>query len=90
MWGTLTPMIYYKIKLTDAMDVVMGKNTYEEGTPEYEAFEAGVGSERARILKIVEKYHRTFCNGEITDHDCDKTMQIRYLHEFVTESRTLK
>lgn len=72
------------------MDVVMSKNTYEEGTPEYSAFEQGVEAERARIIKIVEKYHRTFCNGDLTDHECDKTMQMRYLYEFVTESKTLK
>lgn len=70
--------------------VAVASNMYEEGTPEYSAFEGGVEAERTRLIKIVEKYHRTFCNGDITDHDCDKTMQLRYLYEFVTESKTLK
>ena len=70
--------------------VAVAKNIYEEGTPEYKAFEAGIQAERARVIKIVEKYHRTFCNGDLTDHECDKTMQIRYLYQFVTESKTLK
>jgi hypothetical protein len=68
----------------------MSKNTFEEGTPEFEAFEAGVQAERLRLRKILEKYHKTFCGGDLLDHDCDKSMKINYLYNFVVETRTLK
>lgn len=68
----------------------MSSSNYEEGTPEYEAYEAGVAAERARLRKVLEKYHKTFCGGELSEHDCDKTMQIRYLYDFVVETRSLK
>jgi hypothetical protein len=58
----------------DAMDVVkMSKNTFEEGTPEFEAFEAGVQAERLRLRKILEKYHNTFGSGHIEDSICMTT-----------------
>lgn len=66
----------------------MSKNTYEEGTPEYEAFEAGVDAERTRLVKVIEKYHKTFGTGNI--EESTTTMQIRYLYEFAMESRKLK
>jgi hypothetical protein len=65
-------------------------NAYEEGTPEHLAFEAGVEDERIRLRKVLEKYHKTFCSGDLSDHACDKTMQIRYLYDFVVETRSLK
>jgi len=64
------------------------KNIYEEGTPEYEAFEAGVTAERNRLLKVLEKYHRTF--GEGTLEQSNTTMQLRYMYDYVNESRSLK
>jgi hypothetical protein len=67
------------------------KNTYKEGSAEHTAFEQGSLAERTRLLKVINKYHTTFCQGELSEHDdCTKTMQIRYLYEFATESRTLK
>ena len=70
------------------MDVVMSKNKYEEGTPEYKAFEEGVEAERTRLVKILTKYHQTFGSGDITESET--TMQIKNLYEFATEARTLK
>jgi len=67
------------------------KNSYEKGSAEYSAFEQGATAERTRLLKVINKYHTTFCIGELSEHEeCEKTMQIRYLYEFATESRTLK
>lgn len=66
----------------------MSKNTYEEGTPEYEAFNAGAESERIRLKKVLEKYHQTFGKGDITQSDSQ--MQIRYLYDYVAETRSLK
>jgi hypothetical protein len=69
------------------------KRLYEDGTPEDVLFEEGVQAERDRLLAVLNKYHRTFCkNGsELSEHlDCDKTMQIRYLYEFVAEVKTVK
>lgn len=69
------------------------KRLYEDGTPESVIFEEGVQAERARLLSVMNKYHKTFCKSgsELSDHvDCDKTMQIRYLYEFVSESKTVK
>lgn len=86
---TQIPTTSLLIRFTDAMVVAM-KNEYEEGTSEYLAFEAGISAERARLQKVLEKYHKTFCGGELSDHDCDKTMQIRYLYDFVVETRSLK
>jgi len=72
------------------MDVAM-KNNYEEGSAEHTAFEEGIQAERDRLLKVLNKYHTTFCEGELSEHeDCQKTMQIRYLYEFAAEKRTLK
>ena len=71
--------------------MVAVSNKYEEGSPEDLAYNEGVDSERARLLKVLNKYHSTFCSGELSDHmNCDKTMQIRYLYEFIAESRKLK
>ena len=70
------------------MDVVMSKNTYEEGTPEYEAFEAGVQAERTRLMKVLEKYHRTFGTGNL--EESETTMQLKYMYDYVNESRSLK
>lgn len=66
----------------------MSKNTYEEGTPEYEAFEAGVEAERTRLKKVLEKYHQTFGQGDITQSNAK--MEIRYLYDYVLETRSLK
>ncbi len=69
------------------------KRIYEPDTPEDAFFEEGVQAERARLLAVLNKYHRTFCKNEneLADHmDCDKTMQIRYLYEFVAETKTVK
>ena len=66
----------------------MSKNIYEEGTPEYEAFEAGVEAERSRFVKILEKYHKTFGEGDI-DKSTTK-MEIQYMYQFATEKRSLK
>tara|TARA_B110000503_G_scaffold62879_1_gene99499 strand:+ start:688 stop:897 length:210 start_codon:yes stop_codon:yes gene_type:complete len=69
----------------------MKKNNHEEGTLEYEAFNEGVQAERDRLLSVINKYHRTFCSGDLSEHeDCTKTMQIRYLYDFATETKTLK
>lgn len=69
---------------------VVGMNKYEEGTPEFLTFEAGREAERVRLIKVVEKYHKTFCQGTLEDHECDKTMKIKYLYDYVVESRSLK
>jgi hypothetical protein len=66
----------------------MSKNKYDEGTSEYDAFEAGVAAERARFLKILEKYHQTFGSGDIAESTTK--MEIRYVYEFAAEKRTLK
>jgi len=66
----------------------MSKNTYEEGTPEYEAFEAGVQAERTRLMKVLEKYHRTFGTGNL--EESETTMQLKYMYDYVNESRSLK
>lgn len=67
------------------------KRIYEPGTSEDVIFEEGVQAERARLLAVLNKYHTTFCSGELSEHiDCQKTMQIRYLYEFATEARTVK
>jgi hypothetical protein len=66
----------------------MSKNTYEEGTPEYEAFEAGVSSERERMMKVINVYHKRFGEGEISESK--STMELRYIYEFVNASRTTK
>lgn len=68
--------------------VAVAKNTYEEGTPEYEAFEAGVESERERMMKVLNVYHQRFGQGEISESE--STMQIRYVYEFVNAVRTTK
>lgn len=65
-------------------------NPYEEGSPEGIAYEAGLESERTRLRKVLDKYHKTFCGGDILDHDCTKTMEIRYMYDFVVEARSLK
>lgn len=69
------------------MGAVM-KNKYEEGTPEHEAFLAGVDAERLRLRKVLEKYHQTFGKGTITESDAK--MEIRYLYDYVLETRPLK
>ena len=70
------------------MDVVVSKNIYEEGTPEFEAFEAGVEAERTRLNKVLAVYHKRFGQGEI--NESETAMQIRYMYEYVNESRSLK
>lgn len=68
--------------------VAVTKNTYEEGTPEYEAFEAGVSAERERMMKVIKVYHQRFGDGDIAESE--STMQIRYVYEFVNAARTTK
>lgn len=70
-----------------AMGVVM-KNKFTEGTPEFEAFEAGIEAERTRLRKILEKYHKTFGSGSM--EESTTKMEIRYIYEFISEIRTLK
>jgi len=71
--------------------VEMNKNPYEEGTPEYDIFEAGIALERNRLLKVLDKYHHTFCGGPLENHpECTKTMEIRYLFDFMSGTKTLK
>jgi len=70
-----------------AMDVAM-KNKYDEGTPEHEAFLEGVDAERLRLRKVLEKYHQTFGQGEISQSTAK--MEIRYLYDYVLETRPLK
>lgn len=65
-------------------------NPYEEGSPEAVAFDAGAESERVRLRKVLDKYHKTFCGGDILDHKCTKTMEIQYMYDFVVEARSLK
>lgn len=82
-------MTSYLIQFTDAMGVAqLSKNKFEEGTPEYEAFEAGVAAERLRLRKILEKYHNTFGSGNV--EDSSTKMEIRYMYDYVNESRSLK
>ena len=64
------------------------KNPYDVGTPEYEIFENGIKAERLRLRKILEKYHTTFGSGEITESDMK--MEIRYMYDYVNETRSLK
>jgi hypothetical protein len=66
----------------------MSKNVFAEGTPEYEAFEAGIQAERLRLRKILEKYHTTFGSGDI--NQSSTKMEIRYMYDYVNESRSLK
>lgn len=66
----------------------MSKNIYEEGTPEYEAFEAGVAAERVRLNKVLEVYHKRFGTGELKESET--AMQIKYMYDYVNESRSLK
>ncbi len=66
----------------------MSKNTFEEGTPEFDAFEAGVAAERERLVKILERYHNTFGEGDLKDSTTK--MEIKYMYQFATEARSLK
>jgi hypothetical protein len=66
----------------------MSKNAFAEGTPEYEAFEAGVQAERLRLRKILEKYHTTFGTGDI--QTSATKMEIRYIYDYINEARSLK
>lgn len=64
---------------------------YEEGSEAEAIFQEGAESERTRLMKVLNTYHKRFCEGLIEDHaDCKKTMEIRYLYEFINETRTLK
>lgn len=72
------------------MGVAVMSNKYEEGSPEAIAFEEGAEVERNRLRKVLDKYHKTFCGGDILDHECTKTMEIRYMYDFVVEARSLK
>ena len=66
-------------------------SSYEEGSPEQLAYLAGIERERIRLTKVLNTYHKRFCEGLIEDHpECKKTMEIRYLYEFIEESKTLK
>lgn len=71
-----------------AMGVVVSKNIYEQGTPEYDAFEAGVEAERIRLNKVLAVYHKRFGSGELKESET--AMQIKYMYDYVNESRTLK
>lgn len=82
-----------KIQFMHVMGVVQlsKKNPFEVGTAEYQIFEDGVAYERARLMKVLERYHDMFCGGPLEKHlDCVKTMEIRYLYDFISESKTLK
>ena len=71
-----------------ATGVVMAKNKYEEGTPEYEAYELGVREEQDRMLKVLKVYHQRFGEGDLKDST--ETMQIKYLYDYIMETRSLK
>lgn len=60
-----------------------------EGTPEeMAAYEKGVADERERFLKILKKFHQNFGAGDIAQSTT--TMEIRYMYEFIMNSRPLK
>ncbi len=66
----------------------MSKNPYEEGTQEFDIFEAGVAAERDRLVKILERYHNTFGEGDLKNSSTK--MEIRYMYQFATEAKTVK
>lgn len=60
-----------------------------EGTPEEMiAFEKGVAAERERFLKILKKFHENFGSGPIEDSNA--AMEIRYMYNFIMDTRPLK
>lgn len=60
-----------------------------EGTPEeMAAFEKGVATERERFLKILKKFHENFGSGDIAESTT--MMEIRYMYNFIMETRPLK
>lgn len=60
------------------------------GTPEEEAaYNKGVADERDRMLKILVKYHETFGKGEEVS-ESDASMNIKYMYNFIVESRPVK
>lgn len=69
-------------------DVVMSKNKYEKDTPEYDAYELGVNDEQERMLKVLKVYHQRFGEGDLKDSA--ETMQIKYLYDYIMETRSLK
>lgn len=61
-----------------------------EGTPEENiAYEKGIADERERMLKILKKYHSTFGAGEDVS-ESTTVMQVKYMYNFIIESRPLK
>jgi hypothetical protein len=62
-------------------------NNYNES--DKVAFDAGVQDERARIKKIFDRYHQAICHGVMEDHpDCEKSMSLKYIYEYLTEKQT--
>lgn len=61
---------------------------YEEGSEAEAIYQEGVQDERLRLRKVLEKYHQTFGQGDIKESSAK--MEIRYLYDYVMESRSLK
>jgi hypothetical protein len=60
------------------------------GTPEEMiAYNQGVADERDRMLKILTKYHSTFGKTESLEVS-DASMLIKYMYNFIVESRPVK
>lgn len=60
-----------------------------EGTPEeMAAFEKGIAFERERFIKIIKKFHENFGSGDIAESNT--MMEIKYMYNFVMDSRPLK
>lgn len=53
------------------------------------AYEQGVTDERDRMLKILVKYHSTFGKTESVE-ESDAMMLIKYMYNFIVESRPVK
>ena len=60
------------------------------GTPEEEAaYQQGVSDERERMLKILKKYHETF-GGDEELSDSTTKMDVKYMYNFIMETRSVK
>lgn len=60
------------------------------GTPEEEAaYEQGVADERERMLKVLAKYHSTFGGDEEISNSTTK-MDVKYMYNFIVETRSVK
>lgn len=60
------------------------------GTPEEEtAYQKGVEDERERMLKILKKFHSTFGKEEDIA-ESTTSMSVKYMYNFIVESRPVK